>query len=881
MSRHVVLALVLVLMLTLSASVLARNPIRREFFNLYPAAEYTTLDDVTSNPGHCGVCHFDFDGGGQRNPYGVSIEAGLNGGLSNEQAILAIELNDSDNDGFINLVEITDVANYTNTPTFPGLKESNLGQVLNVSTTDIEDYLTPVGALDEIDPVVSVLAPDGGESLPANVVTTISWTATDNTGVSHVDIAFSEDGGASWKPVATDLPNDGAFDWHVHNYPGPNTLVRVQAYDYAGNEGSDQSASTFTITPVPGAVVPTSLRDFEMSGTQPHEGAIFEDPAVTCVACHGDFSPETEPWYNWRGSMMGNAMRDPLYMSLVRITDAAAPGGGDLCLRCHTPGGWQEGRSTDTTGGMINAKDRQGVQCDYCHSGVDVNYVAGVSPAADEAILNNLAVVPLDNANGQFVSDPDPVRRGPYEDAQASHQFIQNPFTLSSDICGTCHDVSNPVFVAGAAPGEYDVQALDAPHPDNDRRNMFPVERTYSEWSASEYAATGVYAPQFAGLKPDGIVSTCQDCHMADVSGRGADGGPVRSDIGLHDFTGGNHFIPDILADYFPGEVDQAALADGKARAIAMLQKAALLDVVETGAGGQRLVTVTVTNDTGHKLPSGYPEGRRIWLNVKAYDAGLQMVYESGAYDAATGELAHDADVKIYQIKPGRSERLASLLGVSAGPSFNMALNDTVYSDNRIPPRGFTNAAFTAIQSPPVDYTYADGQYWDETVYALPIAAASVEVTLYYQTTSKEFIEFLRDNDPDVALGQQLYDAWVAHGRAAPVVMATASLDLVLTGVDDEVTPRATCLEQNMPNPFNPSTKIRYTLADAGRVSLRVYDERGRMVRELLAAVRPAGAHELVWDATDDRGRRVSSGAYFYVLRAGDDERIRKMTVVK
>jgi len=880
MDRPVARVLFLVLLLAAAASALARNPIRREFFSVYPDAETTALDDVPSNAGHCGVCHFDFDGGGPRNPYGISIEVGLNSGLSDLEAILAIENEDADNDGFSNLVEASDTANFVNTPTFPGLKASNLGQVINVDAADIEDFLTPQGAPDEIDPVVTVLAPAGGESFQANTTTTISWTATDDTGVSHVEIEFSDDGGASWKPVARDLANDGAWDWFVHNYPGPNTLIRVEAYDYAGNEGTGESPATFTIAPVPGAIVPTTLRDFEMPGTQPLEGAILEDPSVTCVTCHGDYDATIEPWFNWRGSMMGNTMRDPLYQSLVRITDASAPGGGDLCLRCHTPGGWQEGRSTDTSGGMLNAKDRQGVQCDFCHSGVDVHYQVGDDPPGDEAILAELESVPIDNANGQFVTDPDPVRRGPYADALASHQFSHSDFFLSAEICGTCHDVSNPVFVAGATPDEYVVQDLDAPHPDSDRRNMFPVERTFSEWSESEYATTGVYAPQFAGNKPDGIVSTCQDCHMPDDSGRGASEGPNRTDVGVHDFTGGNHFIPDILADYYPTEVDQSALDAGKARAIGQLQKAATLDVVEIPGGAVPAIVVTVTNETGHKLPSGYPEGRRIWLNVKAYDDAMQQVYESGAYDGATGVLTHDADLKIYEIKPGRSERLAAALGVSSGPSFNFALNDTVYSDNRIPPRGFTNAGFTTVQSPPVAYSYDDGQYWDETTYGLPVAATSAVVTLYYQTTSKAFIEFLRDNDPDAALGQQLHDAWVAQGRAAPVAMASASISVEVTDADGPPQ-RATRLHQNAPNPFNPVTKIRYSLAADGPVRLEIFDERGRLVRRLLDAVRPAGDHELVWDATDGQGRRVSSGAYFYVLKAGGEERIRKMTVVK
>ena len=54
------------------------------------------------------------------------------------------------------------------------------------------------------------------------------------------------------------------------------------------------------------------------------------------------------------------------------------------------------------------------------------------------------------------------------------------------------------------------------------------------------------------------------------------------------------------------------------------------------------------------------------------------------------------------------------------GESFHFVLNDLVVKDNRIPPRGFTNANFDSIQSPVVDYAYNDGQYWDHTNYTLP-----------------------------------------------------------------------------------------------------------------------------------------------------------------
>ncbi len=507
-----------ILIAALATPAAARNPFRKAFFERYPSAEGTILDDVPSNPGHCGVCHFDFSGSATRNPYGVAVEARLNLGMSIEDAIIDVETNpdvrDADADGFSNLVEILDTDNWSNTPTFPGLKPSNVGNVVNVDVTDLYDtangvnFLTPGGATDQTPPVVTVLRPAGGEIFAAETYETVTWTATDDAGISHVNLYLSDDGGARYRQLARELPSTGSFELFIPNLPGGANILMVEAFDNAGNGGHGLSAAGFTISPVTHGIVPTTLRDFDMAGTQPFEGGVLEDPNTSCLACHGDYDPDAEPYHAWQGSMMAQAMRDPLFRATVDVANDAVPGAGDLCLRCHTPGGWTEGRSFDTDGGMLIAKDYEGVQCDYCHRLVDPVYVEGVSPAIDAEIIAALEM-PLDEpANGQFILDPEPTKRGPYDDAQAAHQWLHSEFTLSSNLCATCHDVSNPAFVAGAAPGVYEVQALDEAHPDANKRNMFPVERTFSEWSVSEYASTGVYAPQFAGDRPDGMVSS-------------------------------------------------------------------------------------------------------------------------------------------------------------------------------------------------------------------------------------------------------------------------------------------------------------------------------------------------------------------------------------
>lgn len=86
------------------------------------------------------------------------------------------------------------------------------------------------------------------------------------------------------------------------------------------------------------------------------------------------------------------------------------------------------------------------------------------------------------------------------------------------------------------------------------------------------------------------------------------------------------------------------------------------------------------------------------------------------------------------------------------------------------------------------------------------------------------------------------------------------------------------------PNPANPQTKLLYVLpqtADGARVSLRVYDVNGRLVRTLVSRNETAGPHAAVWDGTDDSGRHVSSGAYFARIETGTFTQQEKLLIVK
>ena len=841
----------------------ARNTIRNSFFSVYPDAVGSVLDSTPSKPGHCAVCHYNANGGGTKNPYGNAI--GNYGNLNQESgriaAINGVANLDSDGDGFNSSTEITSTS-YSNTPTFPGLTSGNVNLVSNMVTSEITGHLTPSTTVDNTPPEITVLAPNGGEELVGNQPYEVTWTASDPSGIVAIHIYHSIDGGVTYTPVIYGLENTGSYQWVPANRPTGEAFIRIVAVDGAVNTNSDTNDSAFDIVSPPSDGVPTTLRDFDMPGSQPFEAGSEPSPPSECAQCHGGFNPDTEPYANWQGSMMALASRDPLFEANMVIANQDAPDSGDLCLRCHISGGWMQGRSVPTDGSAMLERDMVGVSCDLCHRMVDPNYIEGLSPARDEQVLADLSFPGTHYGNGMFVLDPDGIIRGPREDSEAPHMFRGSPFHKSAAFCGTCHDVSNPAFSRDEF-GAYQPNSFDLREEQVDPAVAAPVERTYSEWLHSEYASTGVESEVFAGNKADGIVSTCQDCHMRDVQSAACNvtGAPVRDDMPLHDMTGGSTWTPQIIADLYPTKVNQAAITAGITRARYMLQNAADLEVeVEHGS-----LKAKVTNQTGHKLPTGYPEGRRIWLNAKFFNAGNELIHESGAYNAATGELAHDKqldpEVKIYEVQPGISNDVAAVAGVPAGKSFHFVLNNMVVSDNRIPPRGFTNAAFESFGGAPVGHGYDDGQYWDETGYTIPAATTRVEVRLFYQSTSKEFIEFMLSQNNTHPKVVQMYQLWNDNGKCPPELMEEASW-VIDPGGDDDDDGMTNSIEQLYAmNPFDA--------ADA------MHDEDGDGLDNLTETVlgsNPTDAASTHWphgewlDVTEPAGRHF---ALSYIRRIG------------
>jgi hypothetical protein len=140
----------------------------------------------------------------------------------------------------------------------------------------------------------------------------------------------------------------------------------------------------------------------------------------------------------------------------------------------------------------------------------------------------------------------------------------------------------------------------------------------------------------------------------------------------------------------------------------------------------------------------------------------------------------------------------------------------------------------------------------------------------------------------DVAAASSWYRVAAVDSSGASSGFTLGARALPTTGVDDPddiVTPDAAplryALRANVPNPFNPRTRIRFEIPQAGRVEVQILDARGRLIRRLLDTRLSAGPVEVLWDGRDDRGRGVPSGTYVYRVVAGRWTASRKMTLLR
>jgi len=141
--------------------------------------------------------------------------------------------------------------------------------------------------------------------------------------------------------------------------------------------------------------LPTTVNDFFHPGSQPNSLVDVIQPSNNCAGCHGQYDDlsDSEPWDGWVASMMGQAARDPVWHAALAIANQDAANAGFLCIRCHSPQAWLEGRAVPTDMSAFIPTDFDGVTCHVCHRLVDP--VADLAnPLSDTGILAALPFPP-------------------------------------------------------------------------------------------------------------------------------------------------------------------------------------------------------------------------------------------------------------------------------------------------------------------------------------------------------------------------------------------------------------------------------------------------------------------------------------------------------
>jgi hypothetical protein len=442
------------------------------------------------------------------------------------------------------------------------------------------------------------------------------------------------------------------------------------------------------------------------------ETMAFADPTTECAECH------TQHVEEWSISSHAYAAKDPVFHAMVQLGQQATGGNLDqFCVQCHSPIGmatgqtevvFDEARQTYTQDVLgLDDLAKTGVSCDVCHSVTAV----------------------LEPHNARMVMSPNGIRRGTIEDPvhTDAHASAYSDLHNSSDLCSSCHAVTNP---KGAL-----------------------VEETFQEWTESPAAELG---------------QTCQTCHMPSYTGQAAPGGPERE---LH-----SHFFVGVDVSLLPPE-EFPGYDELREKTAELLRTSATMSV--TMDMTTRELVVNVENLAGHALPSGATAERQLWLEVIVKDETGAVILESGTLDEA-GNLrdafeshstapGSDPDLTVYTQYMLSDTVLAEITDTteqSARKAELTAACDDIYGGQM--PEGVSVVPFPWQANWQCNHMIRPGETVEERYTVPDIGASSmtVDVRLLFRSFPPYFLTELEESadlDPDVATRMPLVNIAETH----------------------------------------------------------------------------------------------------------------------
>ena len=498
-----------------------------------------------------------------------------------------------------------------------------------------------------------------------------------------------------------------------------------------------------------------------------------------CATCHSklvsDKGEDVSIDKDWRSTMMANSAKDPLWQAKVHSEILRTPSISDAvqqkCSRCHMPMANVEANHEQDIveifdNGFLNVNNKyhtmamDGVSCTVCHQIEDGTYLGTKESFTGGFKIDLVTAKPDRKIYGPYQN---PFQRPMIMNENARYTPVYGSQIEKSELCATCHTLyTNPYDENGNA-------VLDS----NNNKIEFPEQTPYLEWKHSIYG--------------DGQGSddkSCQTCHMPEVQGsvkisnRPQNMITARPNFTKHYFVGGNVFMLKVLKNNIPTLGLTANTEHFNAtilRTQDMLKNSAKIQIGNVqNNGGTLEIPVTIINETGHKLPSGYPS-RRVWLHLVVKDSNGNIIFESGkatkdgkiiGNDADENELTYELHYNVITSQDQVQIYEPVMKGYSGNVTYTLMRASEYIKDNRLLPKGFdkTTASkdIAVVGNAYNDNDFIGGQ--DTIIYKVDTGTSrgpyTVLVELKYQSVSYRFFQDLlknKGNSQYVSLFERLY----------------------------------------------------------------------------------------------------------------------------
>jgi len=706
-------------------------------------------------------------------------------------------------------------------------------------------------------PVVALIQPDGGENWAVDSFFDIMWNATDNIGVTSVDILLSSDGGATYPhTIATGEPNDGTFGWLVDVAPTTQARVKVLAYDAAANVDEDESDANFTIydePPVVTVIQPNggdyweidSFFDIMWTATDnigvtsidillsSDGGATYPHTIATGEANDGHFGwlIDVAPTTQARVKVIAydtalNAGEDEsdadftIHDGLAPLVTVIEPNGGE---------NWAVDSFFDI---MWNATDNIGV------TSIDIM----LSSDGGATYPHTIAMDEPNDGHFGWLANVAPTAQARVR--VIAHDAASNIGADESDADFTLYD-GEPPLVTVIEPNGGENWAVDSFFDimwnATDNIGVTSIDILLSSDGGATYPhtiATGEPNDGFFGWLVD-VAPTTQARIRVIAHDAAAN---IGEDVSNADFTlydgepplvtviqpnGGENWAVDSFFDIMWNATDNIGVTS--------------IDILLSSDGGATYPHTIATGEANDGIFSWLVDvapTTQARVKVIAYDAAPSVGEDVSDADFAIVDDT-DPDVTVIQPNGGEVWDIDSFFDImwNATDDIGVTSIDILLSSDG-------GATFpTTIATGEVN----DGIYaWHITQSAT--TAARIKVVAY---------------DAGGNDGEDMSDADFELYDPASGIDITGNV------------PGSAVITGNSPNPFAETTEIRFGIPADGQARLAVYDVSGREVDLLLDQVLPAGYHSVSWR----NGDGLSMGLYFIKLRTGAEEVTHKVVI--